>query len=113
MIFIWRGYGFLVPLITILIVGVTSVVFSAIFKDTPPYGVAIGFLGAAAALWFAGNSFNSPAKDRVMVDKATGQEFIMKPSHSFFFIKMQYWAYIVGAIGVFFLVALLFNPPTP
>jgi hypothetical protein len=107
MIFIWRGYGFLVPLITIVVVGVMSVLFGAIFKTTQPYGVAIGALAAAAALWFAGNSFNSPAKDRIMIDKLTGQEFILKPSHSFFFIKMQYWAYIVGVIGVFLLIALL------
>lgn len=109
MLIIWRGYGFLVPLITILIVGVTSVVFTSVFKPTQPYGVCIGAFAAAAALWFAGNSFNSPAKDRVMIDKLTGQEFILKHNHSFFFIKMQYWAYIVGAIGLFLLVALLFS----
>lgn len=109
MIFIWRGYGFLVPLITIVLVGVTSVLFSSIFNTTQPYGVCIGALAAAVAIWYAGNSFNSPAKDRVMIDKATGQEFLIKPNHSLFFIKMQYWAYIVGAIGLFLLVALLFS----
>jgi len=44
-----------------------------------------------------------------MIDKATGQEFLIKPDHSLFFIKMQYWAYIVGAIGLFFLIAVLFS----
>ena len=109
MIFIWRGYGFLVPVIAVVPVVLIGVLFSSIFKTAPPYGIPIGTLVAAVALWYAGNSFNSPAKDRVMIDKLTGQEFILKPSHSFFFIKMQYWAYIVGAIGVFFMIALLFS----
>jgi len=109
MIFIWRGYGFLVPLITIALVGITSVLFSAIFRTTQPYGVCIGALAAAVAIWYTGNSFNSHAKDRVMIDKITGQEFIIKPNHSLFFIKMQYWAYIVGAIGLFLLIALIFS----
>jgi len=109
MIFIWKGYGFLVPIITIALVGFTSVLFSSVFTTTQPYGVCIGALAAAVAIWYAGNSFNSPAKDRVMIDKATGQEWIIKPDHSLFFIKMQYWAYIVGAIGVFLLIALLIS----
>ena len=107
MIFIWKGYGFLVPLITIVLVGVTSVLFSALFHTVQPYGVCIGLLAAAAALWFAGNKLNSPDKERVMIDKATGQEWIIKPSHSFFFVKVQYWAYVVAAIGLFLLIALI------
>jgi hypothetical protein len=109
MIFIWRGYGFLVPIITIFTVGLISVVFTSIFKTTQPYGVCIGAFAAAVAIWFTGSKFNSPTKNRVMIDKATGQEFLVRPNHSLFFIKMQYWAFIIAAIGLFFLIALIIN----
>jgi hypothetical protein len=109
MIFIWKGYGFLVPFIAAAVVAVTTLLLSAIFHPKQPYDVCIGVLAAAVAVWYTGNHFNSPAKNRVMIDKATGQEFLIKPDNSLFFIKMQYWAYIVGATGVFLLIALLFS----
>jgi hypothetical protein len=44
-----------------------------------------------------------------MIDKATGQELLFKPDHSLFFIKMQYWAFVIGATGVFLLLGCLFQ----
>ncbi|MBE9599422.1 hypothetical protein [Pedobacter sp. MC2016-24] len=104
MFIIWKGYGFLVPFITIAIVGVISVVFWKLFPTTLFLGPCIGSFAAAAAVWFIGNKFNSADKNRVMIDKQSGQEFLFKPDHSLFFIKMQYWAFVIAAVGAFLLL---------
>lgn len=107
MFIIWKGYGFLVPFITIAIVGIVSVISWKLFPSTLFLGPCIGSFAAAAAVWFAGKKFNSPDKDRVMIDKQSGQEFIFKPDHSLFFIKMQYWAFLIAAVGLFLLLGTL------
>lgn len=103
---IWKGYGFLVLVIAVAISAIVSVIFGKM-GSTENMGAAIGALIAAGVIWFMGNKLNSPAKSRTMVDKQTGQEVVFAPSHSLFFIKMQYWAFIVGAIGVLMLVSAL------
>ena len=45
-----------------------------------------------------------------MIDKASGQEFLFKPDHSLFFIKMQYWAFLFGAVAVFLLLGAILAP---
>jgi carbamoylphosphate synthase small subunit len=90
MLFIWRGYGFLVPIIAMAVIALSSFIFNTLLKTAPLVGMSIGALAAATAIWFVGKKFNDPAKNRVMVDKATGQEYIISQNHSLFFIKMQY-----------------------
>jgi len=107
MIIIWRGYGFLVPFIAAAIIVPFSVVIWQVFPASIFLGPCIGSFAAAAAIWFLGKKFNSSSKNRIMIDKASGQEFLFKPNHSLFFIKMQYWAYVVGAAGVFLLLGAI------
>jgi len=38
-----------------------------------------------------------------MAEKGTGREVLLKPSHSFFFIRMEYWGPMLFALGVIFL----------
>ena len=106
MFLIWKGWGLLVIVITALIVVLTTVVFDKLGLPVA-YGAALGMIGSAFALWQAGNRFNSPRKNRVLLDQQTGAEVILKPDHSLFFIKMQYWAFIAGVIGLVMLVNLL------
>ncbi len=42
-----------------------------------------------------------------MVDKQTGQEVMIRPNHSLFFIKMQYWAFIIGGLGLILMLDIL------
>lgn len=53
-------------------------------------------------LWPIGRRMNSGG--RVLVDKATGQEVILKPRHSLFFIPVQFWSPILAVIAVIMLV---------
>jgi hypothetical protein len=109
---IWKGYGFLVLIIALAIGALFSFVFSAIgFGED--LGAAVGALISSIVIWFVGLKFNTPQQTRTFIDKKTGQEVVMRPDHSFFFIKMQYWAFIVGSIGLIMLIGVLVKGKSP
>jgi hypothetical protein len=103
---IWKGYGFLVLVIAVVLGAAVSMLFKQ-FGLSEDLGAGIGALIAAVAIWFTGAKLNSPAKNRTVVDKRTGQEIVLQPGHSLFFIKVQYWAFIVGAIGLLMVGSIL------
>ncbi|RYY25634.1 MAG: hypothetical protein EOP41_05075 [Sphingobacteriaceae bacterium] len=107
MFIIWRGYGFLVPIITIVTGALVTVLFHIVSKSSEPWGISVGSFVAAAIIWFWGKKLNDPAKNKILVDKATGQELILKPNHSLFFIKMQYWAFVIGGLGMVTFISLI------
>ncbi|AIY42124.1 hypothetical protein LT85_2966 [Collimonas arenae] len=96
----------MVIVIAALIVVLTTTVFDKIGLPVA-FGAALGMFISAAAIWQVGNKFNSPLKNRILIDKQSGAEVVLKPDHSLFFIKMQYWAFIAGAIGLFMLINLV------
>ena len=109
---IWKGYGFLVLIIAVAVGAVVSLIFGAV-GSTEDIGAGVGAIISAGIIWIIGNKLNSETKSRTMVDKQTGQEIVFKPNHSLFFIKMQYWAFIVGGIGIIMLIGILINGKSP
>ena len=109
---IWKGYGFLVLVITVAIGALLSLLFSSMgsSEDT---GAAVGAIISGLTIWFVGKKMNAPDKARTFIDKESGQELNIKPNHSLFFIKMQYWAFIIGGIGLIMLFGILFNGKSP
>lgn len=105
---IWKGYGFLVLVLAIAIGAIVSLIFGNI-GSTQDMGAAVGAIISGVAIWFLGNKLNSPDKNKVMIDKKTGQEVTIAPNHSLFFIKMQYWAFIVAGIGLVMLCDILIH----
>ena len=108
MLIIWRGAGAAVILFAILAALVTNIVTSSWFNQNNYFQnhawaqmVALWFAGAGC--WFLGRYLNGKP-GRVLVDKATGQEVTIKPDHSLFFIKLEYWAPILLVIGICVLV---------
>lgn len=100
---IWKGYGILV----IVIAAVACAIIGNIFKGmggSQDVGMAIGAMLSGILIWFVGKKFNAPEKTQVYIDKKSGQEVLVKPDHSLFFIKMQYWAFVVVAIGGYMLL---------
>lgn len=96
---IWKGLGFLALVIALIVGALFSITFSKI-GWSEDLGAAIGALFSAVIIWFTGIRLNSPAKARVLIDKQTGREITVKPDHSLFFIKLQFWAFIIGGIGL-------------
>ena len=105
---IWKGYGYLVLVIALVIGATLSLIFGKM-GSTEDLGAAIGAIISAVVIWIVGNKLNTPAKDRVMIDKQSGKEVVIKAVNSLFFIKMQYWSFIVGGIGIVMLVDILMH----
>lgn len=105
MIFVWRGFGFLVPVVAFACLLFTQVLTNAAFADAHYYQShdwpkLIGVPIAAIALWFLGNFLNSKPS-RVLIDPATGEQVLLKNNHAMFFIPIQYWGPILFVIGLF------------
>lgn len=95
MFLIFKRKGLLVPALFILI-GVLYVSFEqAVMGDATPenpgWGLWPVFVVTAVVLWFLGRRMNADSK-RIVIDTETGEEIALDRSHSFFFLKMQYWA---------------------
>ena len=104
----WKGYGFLVLVIAVAIGALISFIFGKV-GSTEDMGAAVGVTISGIVIWFVGNKFNDTSKSRTMIDKQTGREFIIKPDHTLFFIKMQYWAFIISGFGLIMLIDVLIH----
>jgi len=92
---IWKGFGILVPAIMF-----AAFVLAIPVSDTlGKYSLAISQLLAAGAIWWTGRTLNGKP-GRLLQDPQTGEMVELKSTHSLFFIKMEYWAVLVGLIGV-------------
>ena len=101
---IWRGAGIVVPGLAFVILFLTSLAASLLFKDDN-YFATHGWIRLVAC-WitafvvrYVGVTLDKK-EGRVVVDKQTGEELVLKPHHDFFFIRLEYWAWIFVALGV-------------
>lgn len=104
MLIIWKGAGVVVILIGILVCLALNIVTASLFNQNDyfqthlwPKVAALWVIGSLC--WPVGKYLNGRPR-RVLIDKATGVEFVQKPDHTLMFIKVEYWAYIFFAIGV-------------
>jgi tryptophan-rich sensory protein len=104
---IWKGWGILVAVIFFAI-GALVGLFTQSFFHNPYYYEENGwpkfltFSLAAGAVWYLAHYLNKKP-GRVVIDKETSQEITLKPQHDLFFIKLEYWPYILFLIGVILL----------
>lgn len=97
---VWSGRGFLsVLVLALVLVGLTSV----LPKEQNNLSYAISLFVAGIFSWIMGKRWNESSQKN-LIDKETGEEVILKPNHSLFWIKMQYWGIIFGVLGVIMLV---------
>jgi hypothetical protein len=97
---IWSGLGFL-PVVFLVIFGLG---FSAesngpMSNSSLAYTFFLTGLASGALGWYLRKR---PA--RILVDKATGKEIALRPSHSLFFIPMFYWGPIFLAMGLYVVI---------
>jgi hypothetical protein len=43
-------------------------------------------------------------KARVLVEKESGKEVVIRPSHALFFVPLRFWPWICGALSLWWLV---------
>jgi len=104
MLLIWRGAGGLVILIGVLAAVLTNLIASSLFQEDNyfqrhAWAQAAALWGSGVACWFLGRYLHGKP-GRVLIDKATGEEVTLKPNHSLFFIKLEYWGPILFLIGL-------------
>jgi len=99
MFIVWRGYGWLTPVIAIFGLFVSLFMIKAIagsyFETSSRVPFAISVVFASLLLGFVGYSVNK--KRKRYTDTETGEE-VTSPSHTFFFIPMQYWGVIIPLV---------------
>lgn len=101
MVVIWRGYGWLVPVLVFGAFLVSQVVVDTIYgdgfykaNDWPKYTATVTGALIVAALGYLLNY----KWRRELVDEETGQPAGKAPSHTLFFIPVEYWSVIVLAL---------------
>jgi hypothetical protein len=103
---IWSGFGFLVAIIGFGSLVLTEVITKSSFHDETYYQThgwpkLVAFWVAAALVYLVGLWLDRQP-GRAMIDKATGQEVVLKRKHALFFIPVRYWPYIFLGLGVVF-----------
>ena len=101
---IWRGWGILAAVIVLLALIAMELVAEAIqgsgaYQEDTELWAGLGLLLAGAVIYPLGRRLNG-GEGRVMVDKQTGQEVVIKSIHSLFFIRMEYWGLAALAGGL-------------
>ena len=99
----WTGYGFLVPLL--VFVGalceqlVVDDVFGSGYYTAEAWPKLVFGFGVGVILWFVGNALNH-GREEVKIDKKTGEEKVTVPNHTFVFLPVRYWSFIVMVLGL-------------
>lgn len=100
---IWKGYGFVVPVIVFLVSLVLQYSLDEVFYQGYytsaqwPYIAALVI--AAIAVWFLGKKINKNT-ERILLDPDTGEEVRIVNCHSLFWIRVEYWAPILLVFAV-------------
>lgn len=105
---LWSGLGFLVVVIAAAALMLTEFVAETITGDDQFYQqhgwvILIGML-LAAAMTFGLERLLRRQKGRVVVDKATGEELVLRRKHSLFFLPVKWWPAVFTLLGLAFAI---------
>lgn len=101
---IWQGFGIIIPFVVVLMT--QGLIFVAdglggpgTYDGNPLWGATA--LGLSAILITTLGMYLRRRGARVVIDKETGQELVLRSRHSLFFVPMEYWGglLIVGGIA--------------
>jgi hypothetical protein len=109
MIILWRGYGYLVAVIPFCIATFLGLFFGKYSSFAEDLGTMIGVFISSVIIWVLGRKLNTTNNRRTIIDMKTGEKFLLHQEHSLFNIRMEYWAFLVGAYGVMMLVDMLLH----
>ena len=110
---IWSGFGFFVALIVfgcgLAAQLITSYVTgSEAYWNTHKWTHALALFTAAVLCWFLGR-FLRARGSRTLIDPSTDQSVVQRQNHSLFFIPMEFWGPILGAIALYLFLKDLFT----
>jgi hypothetical protein len=97
---VWSGRGALSAIVLIVVFVLFAQILPSAYSD---YAFVVALFSTAGFSWFMGKKWHGEP-GRMVIDKATGQEIEIKPHHSLFWIKMEYWGVIFGVLGLVILI---------
>ncbi len=102
---IWRGWGILVVLAAFAGLLVADFVTRAVMHDEHYYSAhplpkLVGALLATAFAFGVAKLLEKRNTPRTVIDKATGQEILLRRGDSFFFIPVRFLPYVILLILV-------------
>jgi hypothetical protein len=106
---IWQGLGIVVVIVIVLVYALTRLFINNLFGDDRYYDThgwphLIWSFVTGAIVLVVGRylSNKSDREAKVVIDRETGREVILKTEHSLFFINVKYWGYIIFVLGIIF-----------
>lgn len=103
---VWKGFGFVVPLIYLLLTTAIREGLSAVGTEDN-LALAVGVVLSAISVWFVGKKMNNPDRAKRVIDVENGEEILLMNTHTLFWVKVEYWAFIVPIV----LGAIVFAKP--
>ncbi len=104
---VWNGLGILVPIIAFLFFLVANLAADGLlgegFYESHGWPKLAAALVGAVSIWFLGRYLNSRGT-RTLIDEETGEKVVLGNKHSLFFLKMEYWAFVLVGFGVVMLL---------
>jgi hypothetical protein len=101
MLIVWRGYGWLVPVVTFGVMILSQLAIDALYGDgfytANAWPKTAAIIVAALSVGVLGIYLNHIKRETV-VDEETGEVLGKAPSHYLFFIPVEYWAVIIPAV---------------
>ena len=103
---IWKGAGYVVPVATFATLVLTELSVERWFGDERYYQhhgwPKFAGLALAALVVFALGTALRRRGAKTLVEKDTGREVVVRPEHTFFFVDVQYWGYLLLVLAVVF-----------
>ncbi len=101
MLVVWRGFGWLVPVVIFAALILSQLSVDAVYGDgfytANAWPKQAAFILAAIFVASLGIFLNH-TKRKMLFDEETGEALGKAPSHTLFFIPIEYWAVIVLAL---------------
>lgn len=112
---VWQGWGILVVGIPLVLIVITSAIWTALFggtsaNDNATLILGIALLVSAPIIYLLGKRLDA-RPGRTMIDKETGKEVVLRGAHTLFFVRLRYWAWISVILGAVLLVVGLLPQP--
>jgi hypothetical protein len=100
---IWDGLGFLVVVFVfgaaLLCNWAFDAAYGAGYYSSHMWTIGVAMFISGGLSWIIGDRLRKRSA-QVVIDKATGTEFLLdRATHRLFFVPMYYWGAILGVIG--------------
>ena len=104
--FVYKGAGFVVPVIAFGTLVATELLVERGFGDDRYYQhhgwpKFAGLMIAAIVVLAVGRAMNR-REAKTLVEKDTGREIVQRPEHTFFFVNVEHWGYLLILFALVF-----------